>query len=167
MDPRLVCNVRRGDTVENIVIAGRTFQLSGESTARHDIYTMRQIAACGLNLAPIQGGEETDEQFQYRLYATALQTGDIFLLLGSLLVPEGTEPLAWTVAMATDTATFLAGLTAAEDKAKLRILLASALTPFFASGRRSSRTSPTSSTSQGSGLRPIANEGSPSMGIGV
>ncbi len=103
---------------------------------RHDVFTMRQIAACGLNTLR-QTEYETSEQFQYRLYLTALQTGDIFLLLGSLLVPEGMDPLEWNPEIAAQTGNFLAALTDQADKAKLRILLASALMPFFLGGRRS------------------------------
>jgi hypothetical protein len=128
--------------METFEIGGRTLQLVGEGTARHDAWVMRQIAACGLNTVKQQGEEETDEEFQFRLYKTALQTGDIFMLLGGLLVPVGTAPTAWTREMATETGNFLGETTDPADKAKLRILLVSALLPFFLSGRRSSKTSP-------------------------
>jgi hypothetical protein len=137
-------------------IGGRSLQLAGEGTARHDMYTMRQIAACGLNTMDQRNGE-TDEQFQYRLYLTAMRTGDIFLLLGSLLVPAGTPPLGWTPEMSADTANFLANLTEPAAKNKLRIILVSSLMPFFLGGRRSSRTSPKFSMHPGSGPRPIVS----------
>ena len=146
-------------------IGGKTFQLAGEGTARHDMWCMRQIAACGLNTVA-QRENENDDEFTYRLYLTALQTGDIFLLLGGLLVPDGTQPLQWNPEMAAKTAQFLADLTDAGDKAKLRILLASALMPFFAGGRRSSKTSPRFSPQAGSVLRPGTSADSRSTATG-
>jgi hypothetical protein len=125
-------------------VGGRRFKEVTETTARHDMYTMRQIAACGLNVVN-QVEDETDEQFMYRLYKTALQTGDIFKLLGSLLLPEGTEPLQWTEELSAQSAGFFSNLTAPEDKAKIRFLLASGLMPFFVGGLRSSLTSRKSS----------------------
>jgi hypothetical protein len=136
--------------MEQFQIGGKSFELAGEGTARHDVWTMRQIAACGLNVVNQREGE-TEEEFTYRLYLTALQTGDIFLLLGSFLVPQGTGPNEWTEKMANETANFLANLTDPSDKAKLRILLASALMPFFVGGRRSSKTFRKSSPLPGSG----------------
>lgn len=152
--------------MDSFEIGGKTFHLAGESTARHDMYTMRQIAACGVNMVGQQEAE-SEEQFQYRLYRTALNTGDLFLLLGSLLVPEGTAPNGWTEQMAKDTANFLGNLTAEADKAKIRVLLASALLPFFVAGRRSLKTSPKSSSPLGSGLHPLASAGTASTETGV
>jgi hypothetical protein len=153
--------------MEQLKIGGRTFQVTGESTARHDMWTMRQIAACGLNVVN-QAEGETEEAFIYRLYMTALQTGDVFLLLGGLLIPEGMDPLKWTPETAAATANFLASLTASEDKGKLRILLASALMPFFMGGHRSSMTSRNSSTPRtpGSGQPPIESADGHSTGTG-
>ena len=131
--------------MEQVEIGGRVLVPIGEATARHDAFVMRQIAACGLNVAAEQRDGETEEQYIYRLYVTAVQTGDIFALLGALLVPEGTDPQKWTPALATHTGNFLAGLTNPKDKAKIRTLIASALLPFFVSGRRPSRTSRKSS----------------------
>ena len=130
--------------METFEIGGRKFQPAGEGTARKDMYTMRQIAACGVNAIRQLDGE-AEEQYICRLYVTACQTGDVFLLLGSLITPEGLDPLKWTEAMAVETANFLGRLTEPEDKHKLRILLASALMPFFVAGRRSLTTFPNSS----------------------
>lgn len=152
--------------METFGIGGKTFQLAGEGTARHDMWTMRQIAACGLNTVQQSDGE-TDERFEYRLYLTALQTGDIFLLLGSLLVPEGTTSEQWSEKMANETANCLANLTDPADKAKLRILLASALMPFFVGGRRSSKTSRKFSPLPESGQPLTASADIRSMATGV
>jgi hypothetical protein len=124
---------------QQLEIGGKRCQMAGEGTARHDMFTMRQIAACGLNVVRQNEGEPED-LYMHRLYLTALKTGDIFKLLGGLVVPEGTEPTAWTEKMAGETAEYLANLTEPTAKAKVRILLASALTPFFAGGLRSSKT---------------------------
>src|SRR5689334_210406 len=121
--------------MERVEIGGRVLVPIGEATARHDAFVMRQIAACGLNVAAEQRDGETEEQYIYRLYVTAVQTGDVFALLGALLVPEGTDPLKWTPALAKETGDLLASVTNAADKAKLRTLIASALLPFFVSGR--------------------------------
>lgn len=131
--------------MEQVEIGGRVLVPIAEATARHDAYVMRQIAACGLNVAAEQRDGETEEQFMYRLYVTAVQTGDVFALLGALLVPAETDPLKWTPELAKETGNFLSDLRKPEDKAKLRTLVASALLPFFVSGRRPSRTSRKSS----------------------
>ena len=151
--------------MEHFEIGGKTFQLAGEGTARHDVYSMRQIAACGLNMVAQRDGE-TDDEFTYRLYLTALQTGDIFLLLGGLLVPVGTGPSEWSEGMARETADHIANITDPGDKAKVRILLASALTPFFVGGRRSSKTSRNSSPHPGSDPAHTASAASPNTAIG-
>jgi len=137
--------------METVVIGGRVLVPIGEATARHDAFVMRQIAACGLNVAAEQKAEETEEQFMYRLYLTAVKNGDVFALLGALLVPEGTEPLKWSPELAKQTGEFLANLTDPADKAKLRTLVASALLPFFVGGRRPSRTSRKSSMPHSAG----------------
>ena len=152
--------------MEHFEIGGKTFQLAGEGTARHDVFTMRQIAACGVNAVAQRDGE-TDDEFTYRLYLTALQTGDIFLLLGGLLVPVGTVPMGWSEAIAKETAEFIANITDPGDKAKVRILLASALTPFFFGGRRSSKTSRNSSPRPGSGPAHTESAAGPSTATGA
>ena len=152
--------------MEQFEIGGKTFQLAGEGTARHDVYTMRQIAACGINMVAQRNGE-TDEEFTYRLYLTALQSGDIFLLLGALLVPVGTGPTGWSEEMAKETAEFIANITGPGDKAKVRILLASALTPFFVGGRRSSKTSRNSLPHPGSGPAHTESAAGPSTATGA
>lgn len=131
--------------MEQVEIGGRVLVPIGEATARHDAFIMRQIAACGLNVAAEQRDGETEEQYMFRLYVTAVQTGDVFALLGALLVPQGADPLKWTPELAKQTGDFLSLLTDTADKAKLRTLVASALLPFFVSGRRPSRTSRKSS----------------------
>lgn len=153
--------------MEPIEIGGRRMVFVGESTARHDMWTMRQIAACGLN-AITQGNGETEEQFMYRLYTTALQTGDFFLLLGCLLMPEEMKPNEWTPKTAEQTAEFLAQITDPPEKAKLRILLASGLMPFFQAGLRSSKISLKSSPQQGTAALPhIVNAASKSTATGA
>jgi hypothetical protein len=151
--------------MEVIEIGGRKLTFTGESTARHDMWTMRQIAACGLNTL-MQGNGETEEQFMVRLYSTALQSGDFFLLLGCLLIPEEVKPSEWSTDLAKQTAEFLASITNPEDKAKLRILLASGLMPFFQAGLRSSKISLKSSPHQEIALPHIVNAASKNMEIG-
>lgn len=147
-------------------IGGKKFHLAGQTTARHDIFTTRQIAACGVSMVAQLDGE-TEEQFQYRLYRSAMSSGDVFLLLGALLVPDGTPQLGWTEQTAKETAEFLGNLTDPSDKTKVRILLASALLPFFVSGSRSLRTSPKSSPVPGSDLHPIASGATPNTATGA
>jgi hypothetical protein len=115
-----------------------------------------------------QGADEPEEAFMYRLYLTALKTGDIFLLLGALLIPEEMDPLRWTPEIAAKTGEFLASMTEPGDKAKMRILLASALMPFFLGGHRSSKTSPNSSTPRipGSDQPHIVSAGAKSTATG-
>lgn len=131
--------------METVVIAGRTFQPVTNSTMRHDIWTQAQIQRAGLDRLNIMKGEKPDE-FAIRVLREATLKGDVFLLLGGLLMPADQEGKDWTPKMAAETGEFFASVTEAADKLAVQRVLISAMTGFFVTGLSSLILSRNSST---------------------
>ena len=118
---------------DHVTISGRKFKPVANSTMRHDVFTQGQIEKCGLARLEKYADESPDE-FAMRVYRTSILSGDVFLLLGCLLMPAEQDPLAWSVAMARETADVMANASAPEDKASIQAQICSALAAFFANG---------------------------------
>ena len=118
---------------DSIVVAGRKWKAVTNSTMRHDVFTQGQIEKCGLGRLE-QFDHESPEDFAGRVYRTSIMSGDVFLMLGCLLMPADQDPLTWSEAMARETAEVMANASAPEDKAIIRAQICSALACFFASG---------------------------------
>lgn len=124
---------------------GRAFVPIGESTIGHDVWFMRQIREAGLDQITIQAGE-SPVAFSRRLLHETLASGKIFLLLGGLIVPEGTSGLAWEEGIALETADHLETVHEPREKAELQALVIEVLVGFFLDGLASLMISPTSSS---------------------
>ena len=118
---------------DHITIAGHQFKAVANSTMRHDVFTQGQIEKCGLGRLE-QFADELPEEFARRVYRTSILSGDVFLLLGCLLMPHDKDPLEWSEAMARQTADIFANASAPEDKALIQGQICSALAGFFANG---------------------------------
>src|SRR5262245_8818362 len=118
---------------ERIRINGREFKPVTNSTLRHDIWTQAQIQRAGLASVAIAQGE-SPRDFAMRVFREATTNGDVFLLLGGLLMPAEQGGKDWTPRMAEQTAEFLGGVTSDADKAVVNAQIISALTSFFALG---------------------------------
>lgn len=109
----------------------------------HDIWLTKKIREAGLSNVAI-GDDETQDQFIERIAMTAYESGAALELLGGLFIPDGTDPRAWTPALARQTAEFFGNVTDPESKRELRQQIAAALFYFFVSALASSKTSPKS-----------------------
>lgn len=125
---------------ERIELGGRIFTPVKNSTIEHDFWLMGHIRAAGLDQVRVEEGENPDE-FVMRLLREAINSGRVFLLLGGLMIQEGTPPDKWTPVLAKETAEFLKKLTAPEDKARIQQQVVSMLIGFFETGLASLRTS--------------------------
>jgi hypothetical protein len=130
---------------ETYSLGGRRYESVGVSTIEHDIWFRAQRRKAGL-LEIVQREDETAEECVARFVDDAFERREVFTLLGGLLVPEGTEPGAWTPALAEETGRALKGLQDEGEKVLVRVVFLSAMLGFFASGEISFRGSRSSST---------------------
>lgn len=119
--------------MEKIELGGRTYVPVKNSTIEHDFWLMGQIRSAGLDEVRINP-DEKPEDFALRLLRDVINSGKVFLLLGGLLIPEGTAGEDWTPELAGETAGALKKLTAPEDKEKVREQVLSLLIGFFEAG---------------------------------
>ncbi len=128
-------------------LGGRVFREAKRSTIEHDIWTMDQIWASGLDSVR-RDPEEAFEEFGLRLLDVALRSGRALDLIGGLVVPEEVDDLDWTPQLAKETARFLGQLSSEEDKQQVHVLLGKLVAGFFPAGVLSAEISPVSSASQ-------------------
>lgn len=124
-----------------ITIAGLQLKQIEDATLAHDIWVMQQIKACGLDNLQMDLGE-TPEAFAQRILMQTATNGDIFQLLGGLLIPVDVKPCDWSPNLAAETGLFLSRVTSPNDKLAVRGQIAAALAGFFTHGIASSRISP-------------------------
>jgi hypothetical protein len=130
--------------MESITINGKNFKPVTNSTMRHDIWVQGQIEKTGVMHIAIWEGE-LPEEYAMRVFRQAAMNGDVFLLLGGLLMPAELDPVSWTMEMAEATAKHLGNVTSDTDKAIVQMQINSALTSFFVTGLSSLMISPRSS----------------------
>lgn len=122
--------------MEAIQISGRGFKAVTDSTLEHDIWTVRQLDRAGLRNLVLEDGEKPDE-FVDRILMKLMLDGDIFELLGGLLMPAELNGKDWTPEMAGETGRLFASATG-EDKAIVKRQIAGAMEVFLAQGLLSS-----------------------------
>lgn len=131
---------------EKITIGGRTFTALEETTVEHDHWVMALLREAGIDVA-LRQPEEPAEAYARRLLSIALASGKTCLFLGGMLMPEDAAA-PWSPALAEETARFLSGLTAPEDKEQINRLIVLLIADFFAAGLIFSGASPSSSQDQ-------------------
>jgi hypothetical protein len=119
--------------MEKIELGGLVYVPVKNSTIEHDFYLMGQIRAVGLDEVHVRP-DERPEDFALRLLRDVINSGRVFLLLGGLLISEGTASEDWTPELAEKTAQTLKKLTAPDDKEKVREQVLSLLIGFFETG---------------------------------
>lgn len=137
---------------ERFTLGGRTFVPVGVTTIAHDHYFWRVARAAGLTEIEIRNGESADE-FARRLLASLIDGGSALLMLACVIVPEDRGG-RWSVETAEETAAFLGGLTASEDKAMVTSIIVNVLVGFFGRGLISLWSSRTSSETETGETRP-------------
>lgn len=143
-----------------------TYRLVTASTIEHDIALTNLLRSSGAEKAIIDAltaGDEPDS----RIFSAVTQSGKLFDIMAAALVPEGTDPLEWSPAIAKETSDKLKRVVS--DKGK-RVLLASIVElvkAFFLAGLHSQTTSQ-SYTSDGkdAGQPGSANEATMTVGTG-
>lgn len=136
----------------SVVLGGRTFTRLEDGTVEHDFWMMAQIREAGLHAIEFEPGSDVGEVVE-ELLGRCLASGKAILLLSGLLLPEGMAPEEWEPEVAQDIAAHIGKITAADEKAKLKPLIASMLIGFFKTGLASLKTS-LKSSSQGAGVEP-------------
>jgi hypothetical protein len=147
-----------------------------EGTVLHDLHFRKLVAQSGLSHLHIKVGEDPG-MFARKLLDRLIEAGVVLELLGCLLIPLGKRDEDWTPDMARETAIFLGGLRAPEDKARIDSMICTLLLDFFVNGYSSLWTSPTSSVAEGmeeepgdapaAGINAAIQTAANAMGIGV
>lgn len=146
---------------DRLRIGGAVWRVVKNSTLEHDFCALRAARAVGVSETGLLPGE-TAEGFAERLLYLVIDGGQVFELLGCMLLPESVPDERWTPEEAARTATFLGALRDPEDKAAVQSLVASLLIGFFSDGLRSSSASRTALKAP-----PQPNEPSPGAGVSV
>ena len=131
--------------MEHVEIGGQKWRAVKRSTIEHDFWLMKNIREAGLDAVRIQPGEKPEE-FAVRLLHEVIGSGKAFMLLGGMLLPESIPDEQWSPERAHETAAFMRGLAADEDKAAVKSAIISLLTGFLEAGLRSYANSGTAST---------------------
>lgn len=127
---------RQGAIVQTITISGREFKAVTDSTLEHDVWTVQQLDRAGLRNLVMEDGEKPDE-FVNRILMKLMLAGDVFELLGGLLMPAELNGKEWTPDIASETGRLFASATG-EDKATVKRQIAGAMEVFLAQGLLSS-----------------------------
>src|SRR5579859_3716367 len=112
------------------------YKLITASTIERDIALSNVLRSSGAHdamLEALAAGEEPDR----RIYEAVSGSGKIFDLLGASLVPEGVDPLAWSPAIARETAEALKKITAPKSKQLLLLSVVEMVKAFFLVGLHS------------------------------
>jgi len=123
-----------------------------EGTVEHDFWMMAQIREAGLHAVEFEPGSDVGEVVE-ELLGRCLASGKAILLLSGLLLPEGMKPEEWKPEVAQEIAAHIGKITAADEKAQLKPLIASMLVGFFKTGLASLKIS-LKSSSQGAEAEP-------------
>lgn len=128
-----------------IVVAGRHFTASVETTFEQDMFIMATVQQAGLNKLgqdfDFRSGEMTEIASQ--IIAKAFSSGKLFALLGAVLTESDQE---WTQELARERELFFRKIKKPEDKKALHAAIITVILGFFVSGLLSSQTSQVSLT---------------------
>ncbi len=114
-------------------IGGFEWRAVKRSTIEHQFFTMKVLLEAGLG-NPRKAPTETPEDFATRLLNQLILSGQAFLLLGCLLIPEHKKDADWSPEMANETATLIKALSDDEDITAVKQALIGALISFFKAG---------------------------------
>jgi hypothetical protein len=131
--------------MDYLEVGGQKWRAVKRSTIEHDFWLMRHIREAGLDAVRLRPGERPEE-FAVRLLHEVIGSGKAFALLGGMLLPDGVPDEHWSPERAQQTAAFMRGLAADEDKAAVKSAIISLLTGFLEAGLRSYAGSVTAST---------------------
>lgn len=122
------------------MLGGRSFSVVNWDavTVLNEHYVMKLMRSTGLDATmPIE--TESDEAYMMRMHAKMVDTLQLPELLAGYLLPIGKAEGDFTLALATETASFIKGLTAPADKATVHELGLAVTFDFFRAGLASLR----------------------------
>lgn len=134
-----------GGMVEKVVIGGRAYVPSVQTTFEQDFYVMDRVSAAGLD--KIVEGLKPDgdlEEFSRELILKTYRSGKMFEILAGIMVEEDLVG-GWSPEEAEVTAEFFRTLTDPEDKRALQGVLVGVILGFFVNADGSLQISPKSS----------------------
>lgn len=143
-----------------------SYRLITDSTIERDIALSNLLRACGAYDA-FRGALEQGGDVDSRLFEAVTVSGKLFDILGASLIPEGTDPLAWTPAIARETAEALRRITSPAAKQLLIASVVELVKAFFLAGLHSLATSRRSSTPANPVQPASANAGITSSATGA
>lgn len=139
-------------------LGGREFDVISSSTIEWDVTLLNLVQGCGLADVTMHAGEDA-EGLAKRVFRSLMGSPSVFEILGCVLIPAGTDPLAWEPQMMREQANFLRKLSTPEDKAAINQHIRNIVAGFFLQGIVSVRTFPTASSSpNGAGDRPASSQ---------
>lgn len=116
--------------MEKITLAGRVFWVQENGSIEHDLWTMAVIRKYGLDKLTLEDSEESGA-FVSRVLQMVMDTGCLFQILASGLIPEG-QP--WSPEGAEEVTCFLKDISDPDEKMLMQHLVVSVLIGFFAAG---------------------------------
>lgn len=113
-----------------VTLAGRIFRKATTTTIDQDAFVMKRMRDFGLVEFAASFDLEKDDMnaFSEKLLLQAFETGQLFEILGGVLVEEG---VTWSRTVAMTNARFFETLTALEDKEQLFSSIAAVLLDFL------------------------------------
>jgi hypothetical protein len=147
------------DTVYSF--ANRKFRTILRRTIENDFTCMNLIRGARLDTLVV-AENESPEDFAARLFSAAIADGQVFNLLGCLLIPVELEDGDWTLKVMRATGDHLRTVVDDVEKRQIQAGIISMVTGFFRSGLASLQTSRTSSSPSGVEAQPNSATGATS-----
>jgi hypothetical protein len=131
------------DDATTIHIGDRTFKPLTIATAERDVFVRAAINRSGLQMLH-KLDEETTDAFALRILGNLYGNGEVFALLGGLMMSADIEESEWSPQMAEDTARFLRRLTNPKDKRAVMAQISALVAGFITAGLTLLKISPKS-----------------------
>lgn len=114
-------------------LGGREFDVISSSTIEWDVTLLNLVQGCGLADVTMHAGEDA-EGLARRVFRSLMGSPSVFEILGCVLVPAGTDPLAWEPQMMRDQAAFMKKLSSPADKEAINGHIRNIVAGFFLQG---------------------------------
>jgi len=146
-------------------LGGRLFNVINYDviTVINEAYIHKLMRETGLDIPLPFNDAESDVEYQVRLQARVVDTLKLPELLGGFLLPAGMTEATWTPAVAAETAKYISGLTAREDRDEVFRLAYLVNVYFFREGLISLRNSQSSLSQSAELAKLTGNSPSPSV----
>lgn len=134
----------RVEEMKPIPLGERRFRAARRTSGERDDYIHSRYYLSGVKKIAREEGEAADD-YAERLLAQLQHSGYVDELIGGLLTPIEIEDLAWTPAIAAETAAYTKTLHEPRDKEQRNVILLTLLMDFLVAGLNSSSATGSSS----------------------